>query len=161
MAIEKIRQRWTRAAAPLLVTGVLAAGFAGVAGAQSSGGGAPGGASPFAKLTDAQRSCLADQGLQRPSGRPTPEFWRSAKAAAEKCGIELSRPSWTGASKTRGQERAKARFQKLTAAQKACLVEKGLTRPAGRPTLEQVQKLRAAAADCGIAIGGSSAARPA
>ena len=45
-----------------------------------------------------------------------------------------------------------SRFSALTADQKACLSNAGLSRPASKPTVEQRQTLIAAAKSCGIAI---------
>ncbi|MFN0153942.1 MAG: hypothetical protein ACKVUT_06135 [Gaiella sp.] len=165
MSITAMRGRWARLAPAVLATGVLAAGLAGAAGAEGSAvaaGGKPGGpGSVFAKLTDDQRACLQAQRLKRPDGRPTAEHWRALQAAAKECGVELTRPAWAGAGKAQGQARGKARFQRLSEEQRACLTAKGLERPAGRPTVEERQALRAAAAECGIAIGGPPAARAA
>lgn len=158
-----MKGRLARVAAPLLATGALAVGFAGQAGAQGhagAGGGKPGGAgSVFAKLSDEQRACLASEGLSRPASRPTAAQWKAVQAAAKECGLVLSRPVTVGVGKEQGQERWKARFQRLSDEQRACLVSKGLQRPSGRPTAEQRQALRAAAAECAIAIGGPSAPR--
>lgn len=51
-----------------------------------------------------------------------------------------------------GQAAKAARFGNLTNAQRSCLTDAGLTRPTGRPTVEQRQALVKAAADCGITI---------
>ena len=45
-----------------------------------------------------------------------------------------------------------SRFSALTADQRACLSNAGLTRPTSKPTIEQRQKLIDAAKACGIAI---------
>ena len=49
----------------------------------------------------------------------------------------------------------------ITAEQKACLAGQGITRPEGKPTAEQRQAIRDAAANCGITIpeGGAHAGR--
>ena len=43
----------------------------------------------FAQLSDAQRKCLADAGLTRPSSRSTPAQFRQLRDAAAKCGIAI------------------------------------------------------------------------
>ena len=49
----------------------------------------------------------------------------------------------------------------ITAEQKTCLAGQGITRPEGKPTAEQRQAIRDAAANCGITIpeGGAHAGR--
>ena len=107
---------------------------------------------PHAQLTDAQKQCLSDQGLTRPATRPTSppsqEQIKKLKAAAKECGIKL--PAHPGRGDHRGP--GGEPFQQLTQEQRDCLTNAGLTRPEGRPTAEQFQKLRAAAAECGITI---------
>ena len=51
-----------------------------------------------------------------------------------------------------GQARQAARFARLTDEQRTCLQNAGMSRPDGRPTLEQRHALQAAATDCGIVI---------
>ena len=45
-----------------------------------------------------------------------------------------------------------ARFANLTDDQRQCLTDAGLSRPTGRPSVEQHQALRAAAENCGLSI---------
>lgn len=110
----------------------------------------PSRAGGFAKLTDAQKQCLSDAGLTRPEGRPSAEQSQKLRDAAKACGIE--KPANVGRSSHRGQGRLGQRFQQLTAEQRDCLTDAGVTRPEGRPSVEQIKKLRAAAADCNIDI---------
>jgi hypothetical protein len=53
--------------------------------------GDPGRRGPGARLTDAQRQCLADAGITRPTGPPTDEQRAAMRSAAEGCGITLGR----------------------------------------------------------------------
>ncbi len=132
----------------LALTGVFAATPAGAADTAKH----PSRHAAFAKLTDAQKQCLTDQGLTRPTSRPTSppsqEQIKKLKAAAKECGIKL--PAHPGRGDHRGP--GGEQFQQLTQEQRDCLTNAGLTRPEGRPTAEQFQKLRAAAAECGITI---------
>jgi len=71
---------------------------AGVSGATGDPGAAPQGMpgdggrrGPGPRLTDAQRQCLADAGITRPTGPPTDEQRAGMRAAAESCGITLGR----------------------------------------------------------------------
>ncbi len=49
-------------------------------------------------LSDEQKACLEEQGLERPEGRPTEAQREEFRAAAEACGIEL--PTCAGAATT-------------------------------------------------------------
>lgn len=126
----------------------------------------------FENLTEAQRDCLVDAGLTRPTARPTGEQRQALRQAAADCGIDIpsGRPDGVGGPNANGrptssdgaQARKAARFGQLSEEQQSCLADAGLTRPTARPTAEQRQALTDAAADCGIAIpsgGGSSHAR--
>ena len=128
----------------------------------------------FANLTDEQKECLADAGVSRPTGRPTPEQRQALRQAAADCGIEIpaggrpagvGRPTGAGRPTSQADARARmqARFEALTDDQKECLSDAGLAKPEGRPTPAQRQALRDAAADCGIEIpagrGGHGGAR--
>src|SRR5690606_18919098 len=88
-------------------------------------------------LTEEQRQCLEDQGLDRPARgeRPTAEQRQAFRDAAETCGIELP-----------------AGRARLTEEQRQCLEDQGLERPARgeRPTAEQRQAFRDAAEACGV-----------
>ena len=53
--------------------------------------GGPGRRGPGERLTDAQRQCLADAGITRPTGPPTDEQRAAMRSAAEGCGITLGR----------------------------------------------------------------------
>jgi hypothetical protein len=138
------------AALPALGLGVYAAADAGAG--ETSG---PNGTWPrHPELTDAQKKCLADNGVtlpqrpvsgatgQRPSP-PTDEQRAAFRAAAAACGLRsANRPH-------------------LTDAQKQCLADHGVTLPPraanggarpAPPTADQRAALAQAAAACGIAI---------
>ncbi len=110
----------------------------------------PSRAGGFAKLTDAQKQCLSNAGLTRPEGRPSAEQNQQFREAAKACGLE--KPANVGRSSNGGQRRLGQRFQQLSAEQRECLTEAGVTRPEGRPSVDQRKKLRAAAADCNSEI---------
>ena len=98
-------------------------------------------------LTDEQRACLEEQGVQKPERgengervRPTDEQREAFRAAAEACDIELP-----------------LRRHRLTDEQRACLEEQGVEKPQRdengervEPTDEQREAFRAAAEACGI-----------
>jgi hypothetical protein len=100
-------------------------------------------------LTDAQKQCLADQGVTLPERSATgerpqfsPEQRDAFRAAAQACGITL--PAW---------------HSPLTDAQKQCLADQGVTLPERSATGERPQfspeqrdAFRAAAQACGIAL---------
>ena len=100
------------------------------------------------RLTDEQKSCLEEQGVEKPEPNadgervePTEEQRAAFRAAAEACGIELPAP----------------RHPRLTDEQKSCLEEQGIEKPARgedgervEPTDEQRAAFRAAAETCGI-----------
>jgi hypothetical protein len=104
-------------------------------------------------LTEAQRQCLAGQGVTRPArpadgSRPelTQEQRDALRRAAEACGLPM------------GPRRGLR--PPLTDAQRQCLAEQGVTLPArpvdgSRPDLtgEQRAALRRAAAACGLPAG--------
>ena len=73
--------------ATLAVAGLaLLAGLAPAAFAQEGeGSGRP----DRPRLTEEQRACLQEQGVQKPEGKPTEEQRAAFRAAAEACGIEL------------------------------------------------------------------------
>jgi hypothetical protein len=110
---------------------------------------APAGGRPHA-LTDEQRACLEQQGVQKPEPdengervRPTEEQREAFRAAAEACGIELPRKH----------------RPRLTDEQRACLEEQGAQKPErdenGEPvplTEEQREAARAAFEACGIEV---------
>src|SRR5687767_11398601 len=110
---------------------------------------APSGEERRGRLTDEQRACLEEQGVQKPEPdangervEPTDEQKAAFRAAAEACGIELRR----------------GRHQ-LTDEQRACLEEQGVQKPEPdangervEPTDEQKEAFRAAAEACGIEL---------
>ena len=156
-------KRLARAAVPFAAAGVLAAGFAGVAGAQGPGGanaeaGKARAAAFFGSLSPEQKDCLVAHGAKRPEGRPSPADRRALVRAASACDITVARPSNAGRQpgRTAGEAAVKLRFATLTQAQKVCLVAQGVKRPDGRPSRAAKQALRAAAAACGIQVGGPS-----
>lgn len=121
---------------------VVAGLFAVPAGAQTEAGSQRAGRP---RLTEEQRQCLVDQGVERPplGQRPSDEQIQAAKDAAEACGIELPI----------GRRGPARRFlRNLTAEQRECLQGQGLERPARgeRPTDEQRQAFRDAAEACDI-----------
>lgn len=102
-------------------------------------------------LTDVQRHCLADQGLQRPEGR-LDEDQRDAlradiDAALTACSITLP-------PRLLDRERLGFGYAALSAEQQQCLADLHLSRPVGRLTPEQRALLRAnlaaAVKECGI-----------
>ncbi len=99
------------------------------------------------QLTDEQKACLEEAGVEKPAEgqRPTEEQREQFRAAAEGCGIERPEP---GARGPRGHR------PELTDEQKACLEDAGVTKPAEgqRPTEEQREQFRAAAEGCGIEL---------
>jgi len=96
-----------------------------------------GGRPPRPQLTDEQRACLEQAGVEKPAEgeRPTEEQRAALRAAAEQCGIPFHR-----------------HHPRLTDEQKTCLQEAGVEKPAAgeRPTEEQRDAFRAAAEQCGI-----------
>lgn len=108
-------------------------------------------------LTDAQKQCLQDQGVTPPTKpadgqtrtEPTDAERAKRKAAFEACNIPLPqhRPGGPG-------------HPKLTDAQKQCLEDNGVTKPAkpadgqerAKPTAEQRAKFEAAAKKCNIEL---------
>ena len=94
------------------------------------------------QLTDEQKSCLQDHGVEKPAAdangnrvEPTDEQRAAFRAAAEACNIDLP-----------------VRHPRLTDEQKSCLQDQGVEKPARgtEPTAEQRAAFRAAAETCGI-----------
>jgi hypothetical protein len=149
---HSIRRGVRLAAATLALAAVPIIGGAGVAGAADSGTtGARGQGRPaHAPLTDAQKQCLADQGVtvpEKPADGSRPQLSQeqrdARKAAAQACGLPARGP--------RGGRPA------LTDAQKQCLADQGVTVPekpadGSRPQRSQEQKdaMKAAAQACGL-----------
>jgi hypothetical protein len=115
---------------------------------------APGNRPNRPKLTDAQKTCLQGQGIEKPTKnadgkpvKPTDEQRAKFAAAAKACGIELpARPDGPP-------------HPKLTDAQKTCLQGQGIEKPTKnadgkpvKPTDEQRAKFAAAAKACGIEL---------
>ncbi|MFM7616802.1 MAG: hypothetical protein ACKO72_05000 [Actinomycetes bacterium] len=101
-------------------------------------------------LTAEQRQCLADAGVTKPEGEPTQAERDAFKAAAESCGIDLPGRDGPGEGMGRGHRGPGLR---LTAEQRQCLADAGVTRPEGRPTEDQRAAMRSAAESCGITLG--------
>jgi mRNA-degrading endonuclease toxin of MazEF toxin-antitoxin module len=105
----------------------------------------------YTALTDAQRTCLADAGLQRPKGRLSDDqiarLKSDVQAALAKCGVQLP---------ARLTERPRLGFAwaALTSEQQHCLAGQQLTRPVGRLTDAERAAVRQskldAAASCGV-----------
>lgn len=141
------------AALALGAVALVAGLFALPAGAQTDTE-SSGGRAGRSRLTEEQRQCLVDQGVERPplGQRPSDEQIQEAKDAAEACGIELPI----------GRRGPARRFlRNLTDEQRECLQGQGLERPARgeRPTDEQRQAFRDAAEACDIDLptrGGAS-----
>lgn len=131
--------------ATTLATLALVVTLAPLAGAQTPDPGSPGG---HPKLTDAQKTCLTQHGVQLPakpaSGQrpapPTDQQRQAFETAAKACGV----PAPTG-------------HPQLTAAQRTCLTQHGVTPPApgsakptSPPSAAQRAKVEAAAKACGL-----------
>jgi len=96
-------------------------------------------------LTDEQKTCLTDAGITKPAEgtKPTQAERDAFKAAAQTCGITLpTRPDHAG------------RELNLTDAQKTCLTDAGITKPAEgtKPTQAERDAFKAAAQTCGITL---------
>jgi len=156
------------AALPALGAGVFAAADAATAEPFGEESGRP----TRPALTDAQKQCLADQGVtlpQRPAeggtgerpAPPTEEQRAAFRAAAEACGLPTP-PAGEGRPGRGGPGFGGPRTA-LTDEQKQCLADQGVTLPPrpseggtgerpAPPTAEQRDAFRAAAAACGITI---------
>lgn len=104
----------------------------------------------FSVLTDVQRSCLADAGLQRPAGKLTDanakELRSAIDAALAKCGVKVP-------DRLAGRAKLGFRWAALSADQQQCLADTSLTRPVGRLTSEQRAALRQSKLDAARACG--------
>jgi len=107
----------------------------------------------FTVLTDVQRSCLADAGLQRPAGKLTPELAKELRSAID---AALVKCKVTVPARLAGRDKLGFRWAALSAEQQKCLAAVSLTRPVGRLTAEQRAALRQSKLDAvkGCAIGG-------
>ena len=105
----------------------------------------------FSVITDVQRTCLADAGLERGEGKLTDDAAKALRSAIDaapaKCQVKVP-------ARLAGRERLGFRWAALTAAQQQCLADVRLTRPVGRLTTEQRGAVRQskveAAKACGI-----------
>lgn len=93
----------------------------------------------FTVLTDVQRSCLADAGLQRPAGKLTPdnakELRSAIDAALAKCEVKVP-------ARLAGRDKLGFGWAALSPEQQQCLAKVSLTRPVGRLTAEQRAAVR-------------------
>jgi hypothetical protein len=98
----------------------------------------------FTVLTDTQRTCLADAGLQRPEGKLTDasakELRSAIDAALAKCQVKVP-------DRLAGRDRLGFRWAALTPEQQKCLADVTLTRPVGRLTATQRAAVRASKVD--------------
>jgi len=131
------------AAAAALTTLALATIGTGVAAADATGSTGRGDHRGRAHLTAEQRSCLEDQGIRKPAGRPTKAEIKALKAAAEACDIPLGRLV---------RHHIGHAMADLTDEQRQCLEEAGVTKPEGRPTEAQLKAFAAAAKSCGVPL---------
>jgi hypothetical protein len=131
----------------LIAAGTIGAiGLTGVVAANAAGAVGTGGNTTPAKarLTAEQKTCMTEQGITKPEGRPTVEQRAAIIDAAKNCGIDI--PS--------RRARIASRLAQLTPEQRECLVDNGVTRPQRPLTAEQraefKQQLKTAAQTCGI-----------
>ena len=126
-----------------LATLTLATVGTGMAGADTTGSSGPSGARGRAHLTAEQRRCLADEGVKRPEGRPTKADAKALKDAAKACDIPLGRLM---------RHHIGHGMADLTDEQRQCLADAGVTKPEGRPTLEQLKAFADAAKSCDVPL---------
>ena len=126
-----------------LATLALATIGTGVAGAAESGATGATGPNGRGHLTATQRECLKDQGITKPTGRPTAKDIKALKAAAKACDIPLGRIV---------RHRMHDVAADLTDAQKQCLKDAGITKPEGRPTVADLKAFAEAAKSCDIPL---------
>jgi hypothetical protein len=107
----------------------------------------------FAVLTDVQRSCLADAGVQRPKGKLTDAQAKDLRAAIDaalaKCQVKVP-------DRLASRDKLGFRWAALSAEQQQCLADISLTRPVGRLTEAQRATVRQAKINAvkGCGIGG-------
>ncbi len=103
-------------------------------------------------LTDAQRTCLTDQGLTRPTA-PLSDAERQARREKVKAAVKACDLTLPGA-----ERRAQLRefWKGLPAEQRTCIKDQGITRPWGPLTKEArtefLAKFAAAAKTCGATL---------
>ncbi len=105
----------------------------------------------FTALTDVQRSCLADAGVQRPNGKLAADQAKELRAAIDaalvKCAVKVP-------DRLAAREKLGFRWAALSAEQQQCLADVRLTRPVGRLTEPQRAAVRQAKFDavkaCGV-----------
>jgi len=124
----------------------LVVAFAPIAGAQTSDPAKPGGHPP--RLTATQKTCLTQHGVTLPTPNagkpptpPTDQQRQAFEAAATACGVQAPKPHPV----------------QLTAAQRTCLTQHGVTPPApgsakptAEPSAQQRATFEAAAKACGL-----------
>ena len=105
----------------------------------------------FTVLTDVQRSCIADAGLTRPTGKLTPDSAKELRSAVD---AALAKCEVTVPARLARRDKLGFRWAALSAEQQQCLADVRLTRPVGRLTAEQRAALRQSKLDavkaCGI-----------
>jgi hypothetical protein len=126
-----------------LATLALATVGTGIAGAAESGASGATGPRGRSHLTAAQIECLKDNGVTRPSGRPTAAQVKALKAAAEECDIPLRKVM---------AHHVHHAMRDLTDEQQQCLEDAGVTKPDGRPTAAELKEFAAAAKECGVTL---------
>ncbi len=98
----------------------------------------------YRALTDVQRQCLADAGLQRPEGRLTGtqvlQLQQQVQAALASCDIEVP-------DRAADRDRLGFRWAALDSDQQHCLANAELTRPLGRLTDAQRAAVRQSVVD--------------
>ena len=126
----------------------LVVAFAPLAVAQTQDPSPPPGAGHPPRLTDAQKTCLTQHGVQlpamdsgKPPAAPTDQQRQAFEAAAKACGVQPPR----------------GHRVPLTAAQKTCLTQHGVTpptpgsaKPTSQPSAAQRAAFEAAAKACGL-----------
>lgn len=124
------------------LTGLFAASAAGALGTGPGSHSPKSG--PLAGITAEQKSCLVNQGITRPQGKPTAEQRQAIIEAATNCGITL--PA--------GKGKLAQRAAQLTQEQRDCLTSNGVAKPDHRLNAEEraafKTQLKAAAETCGI-----------
>jgi hypothetical protein len=134
-----------------LATLALTGTFAPLAVAQTADPGSPPGDRHPPPLTDTQRACLTQHGVQlpapnagQPPAAPTDQQRQAFRAAAKACGLQ---PPPGG----------HPRWQPLTAAQRTCLTQHGVqppnpgsVKPPSPPSAQQRGTFEAAAQACGL-----------
>ncbi len=102
------------------------------------------GARPGLHLTTEQKQCLKEHGVTRPIRPLTKEKVATIKAAVKACDIQVP-------ARVRHRLARRAHHHvTLTAEQKQCLADHGVTRPIRPVTTEKIAAITSAAAACGV-----------